>query len=78
MRKVLLVLLLALSGCMTLANPVAPPSVTGNQNTAVIGNLWKWHTTEEIFRLADTHCQKYGKSARYSQSGTGKQYFDCI
>lgn len=78
MRRILIIVPLVLSGCMTLANPVAPPTVSGNQNTAVIGNLWKWHNTEEIFRLADAHCKKYDKSARYSQKEKGKRYFDCI
>jgi putative hemolysin len=79
MRRVIgLVVILTLTGCQTLVNPVGPLRVSGNENTAVVSNIWKWTSDSAIFETAGGHCAKFGRTARYAAREKGRRIFDCV
>jgi hypothetical protein len=74
---------LCLGGCVTTlagndANIYNSPNgqrIVGNQNSVIVSNVWN---ELDAFPLAEQHCKKYGRSARF-HSMTGIQAaFDCI
>lgn len=50
-------------------------SVTGNAAFVTIGNVWN---EGDALPLAETHCKKYGKIAKFSRMQAHKAIFDCV
>jgi hypothetical protein len=49
--------------------------VVGNENSVIISNVWN---EMDALPLADQHCKKYSKSARFKSFGGARAAFDCI
>lgn len=80
---IIIVSTLVLAGCQSSTDPqnanvYGSPfgqNVVGNKNTVMISNVWN---EMDAFPIAERHCQKYGKSARFSYSQGYRAAFDCI
>jgi hypothetical protein len=71
--SVLALLLSCLSGCLSDQN------VSGNAYGGVIP--WFGTNEHEVYRLADTHCEKFGKHAKVTsleERAGGNAIFECI
>jgi hypothetical protein len=77
---VVLGVVLATVGCGTNDTDRAYPigfkqSVTGNAAYVTIGNVWN---EGDALPLAETHCGKYGKIARFNRMQGYRAIFDCV
>jgi hypothetical protein len=61
--KVLLTILLVLAGCAT---PRGPELKEGNSETAVVSWLNSTQGVDGAHAVADAHCGRFGKTARYA------------
>lgn len=50
-------------------------SVTGNAVYVSVGNVWN---EADALPLAETHCGKYGKIARFNRMEGYRAVFDCV
>lgn len=74
---------LVLTGCQSSTDPQKAnvygsafgQRVVGNKNGVMISNVWN---EMDAFPVAERHCQKYGRSARFSYSQGYRAAFDCI
>lgn len=51
------------------------PRATGNQNYVGVGPVW---TEAEAYPMAEAHCFRYGRSARFNAKAGVRYIFDCI
>jgi hypothetical protein len=80
MRWSLVVATLALSGCTgrsdaNIYHSLGGQRIVGNENSVIISNVWN---ELDAFPLAEQHCKKYGRSARYKSVDDFKPAFDCV
>jgi hypothetical protein len=83
MRKLLVVATLALSACTSsfsgndanIYHSFNGQRIVGNENSVIISNVWN---EMDAFPLAEQHCKKYGKSARFKSDTGVKAAFDCV
>ena len=71
---------LSLCGCMggsdaNIYHSLQGQQVVGNENSVIISNVWN---EMDALPLADQHCKKYSKSARFKSFGCARAAFDCI
>ena len=78
LTAIVVLLAVSVSGCAEIRNPVSAPRISGNDRSVIISNLWAWHSSEKILALADAHCRKYGRSARFYKSQRGREIYDCV
>ena len=69
----------SLTGCASDAN-IYPlglfgQRVVGNDVYVTISNVWN---EMDALPLADEHCRKYGKSARFNKMEQQRAVFDCV
>jgi hypothetical protein len=80
MRLVTVVFLASaiLSGCAADAH-IYPglfgQRVVGNENYVTVSNVWN---EMDALPLADAHCAKYGKSARFTHMEDYRAIYDCV
>lgn len=77
---VVLEIVLAIAGCETNDTDRAYPigfkqSVTGNAAYVTVGNVWN---ESDALPLAEKHCGKYGKIARFNRMQNYRAIFDCV
>jgi hypothetical protein len=70
---------LSLTGCASDAN-IYPlglfgQRVVGNDAYVTISNVWN---EMDALPLADGHCRKYGRSARFNKMEQQRAVFDCV
>lgn len=49
--------------------------IVGNKNYVTISNVWN---EMDALPLAEQHCSKYGRSARFNKIESQRAIFDCI
>jgi hypothetical protein len=82
MRAIALLIALSLTGCASRyagddANIYGSPfgqRVVGNDQFVTISNVWN---EMDALPLAQQHCRKFGKSARFSHMEPYRAIFDC-
>lgn len=82
MRRLLLLTGLLLAGCQTDkpddANIYGSPNgqkIVGNDAYVTIYNVW---SEMDALPLAQGHCEKYGKTARFNHMERIRAIFDCV
>lgn len=69
----------ALSACAPTKNNIYGglfgQNVVGNTNYVTISNVWN---EMDAMPLAEEHCNKYGRSARFSTMTDHRAIFDCL
>jgi hypothetical protein len=79
----LLTIALCLGGCATsiagndanIYHSLNGQRIVGNENSVIISNVWN---ELDAFPLAEQHCKKYGRSARFKSITGVKAAFDCV
>lgn len=77
MRVVLVCLLLA--GCSTsdanVYGSLAGQNVVGNEAYVTVSNVWN---EMDALPLAERHCKKFGRIARFNHAEGYRSIFDCV
>jgi hypothetical protein len=74
---------LALGGCVSgiagndanIYNSLNGQRIVGNENSVIVSNVWN---EMDAFPLAEQHCKKNGRSARFRSVDGAKAAFDCV
>jgi hypothetical protein len=74
---------LALGGCASgiagndanIYNSLNGQRIVGNENSVIVSNVWN---EMDAFPLAEQHCKKYGRSARFRSVTGARAAFDCV
>ena len=68
-----------LAGCgasdANIYNGLHGQNIVGNEHYVTISNVWN---EMDAFPLAEQHCGKHGKSARYKDFKSYRAIFDCV
>lgn len=84
MKPVIAIMLAAsLAGCASriagdnanIYNSLNGQRIIGNENSVIVSNVWN---EMDAFPLAEQHCKKYGRSARFRSITGVKAAFDCV
>jgi len=81
MRFAVLALLPMLGGCLGAGNDADiygsffGQRIVGDENSVIVSNVWN---ERDAFPLADTHCHRYGRSARFKSFQWPEATFDCV
>lgn len=78
MKKTALLLALTLTGCASDANIYGcciGQDIVGNEAYVTISNVYN---EMDALPLAEKHCAKYGKVARFNKMESMRAIFDCV
>ena len=49
--------------------------ITGNEHSVIISNVWN---EMDAFPVAEQHCKKFSKAAKFQHFGDHKAAFECV